>query len=79
VVRLVSQLPKDSLNSVRWFIDCGDKDFFTEGNALLHIELIRNDIDHEYRVRKGGHKWSYWRSGIENALIYISDSYRGNT
>jgi enterochelin esterase-like enzyme len=33
-------------------------------------------VPHEYRVRDGGHSWTYWRTGIIDALAFIGDSFR---
>ena len=64
------------LNKVRYWIDCGDDDFLAKGNALLHIALRSKLVAHEYRVRDGAHSWSYWRTGITDALAFIGDSFR---
>ena len=65
----------DALKGVRLYIDCGDDDFLYKGNALLHIALRELKIPHEYRVRDGGHTWSYWRSGLPDALKFIGVSF----
>ena len=64
------------LNKVRYWIDCGDDDFLAKGNALLHIALRSKLVAHEYRVRDGAHNWTYWRTGITDALAFIGDSFR---
>ncbi len=64
------------LNKVRYWIDCGDDDFLAKGNALLHIALRSKLVAHEYRVRDGAHSWTYWRTGITDALAFIGDSFR---
>ncbi|WP_153556310.1 alpha/beta hydrolase [Roseimaritima sediminicola] len=74
-VELARSLPKDDLASVRWYIDCGDDDFLYEGNALVHIEFRKRGIDHEYRVRDGGHRWSYWRSALPDVLHFVSEAF----
>jgi enterochelin esterase-like enzyme len=63
------------LKSVRIYIDCGDDDFLTIGNAMLHVALTKRQIPHEYRVRDGAHTWSYWRSGLVEALKFIGSSF----
>ena len=75
VLDLVKNLPNDQKKAVRWFIDCGDDDFLYEGNSLVHIEMRKNEIPHEYRVRNGGHSWSYWRESLPAVLSFISDSF----
>ena len=66
---------KKAYSSVRWYIDCGDDDFLYEGNSLIHIEMRRKEIPHEYRVRDGGHTWSYWRSALPTVLEFVSKSF----
>ncbi len=61
----------DKLEQLRYYIDCGDDDFLSKGNALLHIALRERGIPHEYRVRDGDHRWSYWRTGLPEGLKFI--------
>ncbi|WP_236980225.1 alpha/beta hydrolase [Membranihabitans maritimus] len=62
-------------NPVRFYIDCGDDDFLIKGNMALHAAMIDREIDHEFRVRDGGHSWSYWRSALPDVLAFISKSF----
>ncbi|WP_298389953.1 alpha/beta hydrolase family protein [Hydrotalea sp.] len=75
VLKIVENTPADSLKKVRYWIDCGDDDFLTRGNCLLHIALNDKKIPHEYRVRDGAHNWTYWRTGITDALQFIGNSF----
>ncbi|MGZ5438341.1 MAG: alpha/beta hydrolase [Candidatus Aminicenantales bacterium] len=72
---LVKSLPEDSLKKVRYYIDCGDDDFLIKGNCALHLLLIDRKIPHEFRVRDGGHTWTYWRTGIVDGLKFIGQSF----
>ena len=72
---LVEQLPDEQKRSVRWYIDCGDDDFLYEGNSLVHIEMRKREIPHEYRVRNGTHNWTYWREALPDVLSFISDTF----
>lgn len=74
-LELVKTKTSDELKKVRYWIDCGDDDFLTRGNALLHIALTDKQVPHEYRVRDGAHTWDYWRSGIAEALKFIGKSF----
>jgi enterochelin esterase-like enzyme len=65
----------DSLKQVRYWIDCGDDDRLSEGNCLLHIILLEKHVPHEFRVRDGAHNWTYWRTGIVDALAFIGVSF----
>ena len=75
VLYMVKNLPDDQKKAVRWFIDCGDDDFLYEGNSLVHIEMHKNEIPHEYRVRDGAHTWTYWRESLPNVLSFVSDAF----
>lgn len=73
---LARSMPENDLKKVRWYMDCGDDDFLSEANARLHIELLNRKIPHEYRVRDGAHTWTYWRTGLPDALKFIATSFR---
>ena len=60
---------------MRYYIDCGDDDFLIKGNCALHLALMDRKIPHEFRVRDGGHTWSYWRTGIVDGLKFIGQSF----
>ena len=75
VLELVKNMPDDQKKSVRWFIDIGDGDFLYEGNSLVHIEMRKKEIPHEYRVRDGAHNWTYWRTSLPVVLSFISDAF----
>ena len=75
VLDIVANKSADDLKKVRYWIDCGDDDFLTKGNCLLHIALTDKHVPHEFRVRDGAHNWTYWRTGITDALHFIGDSF----
>ena len=75
VLHIAATKSADELKKVRYWIDCGDDDFLTKGNCLLHIILTDKKIPHEFRVRDGAHSWSYWRNGITDALQFIGQSF----
>ena len=74
-LKIVETKTVDDLKKVRYWIDCGDDDFLTKGNSLLHILLTDKNVPHEYRVRNGEHNWDYWRTGIVDALQFIGKSF----
>lgn len=74
-LKIAADKPLAELRKVRYWIDCGDDDFLTKGNCLLHIALIEKGVPHEYRVRDGAHTWTYWRTGIIDALQFIGQSF----
>lgn len=71
---LLNTKTKEELERTLWYIDCGDDDFLSEGNALVHIALSKKDVAHEYRVRDGGHLWEYFRASIPEVLKFVSKS-----
>lgn len=75
VLELIENLPEENKNAVRWYIDCGDDDFLYEGNSLVHIAMRKKEIRHEYRVRQGGHTWTYWRESLPVVLSFVSDAF----
>jgi enterochelin esterase-like enzyme len=72
---LIEKKTLEELSSVRYWIDCGDDDFLTIGNAELHIALAKKNVPHEFRMKDGAHNWTYWRTGIIDALSFIGDSF----
>ena len=75
ILKIIESKTTDELKKVRYWIDCGDDDFLTRGNCLLHILLTDKQVPHEYRVRDGAHNWTYWRTGIIDALQFIGESF----
>jgi enterochelin esterase-like enzyme len=65
----------DQKKAVRWYIDCGDDDFLTEGNSLVHIAMRKKDIPHEFRMRDGAHNWTYWRASLPKVLEFVSQTF----
>ncbi|MCD7936558.1 MAG: esterase family protein [Tannerellaceae bacterium] len=63
------------IKQIRWYISCGDDDFLYEGNSRLHILFRKNGIPHEYRVKDGGHTWSYWRMELPLVMEFVSLSF----
>jgi enterochelin esterase-like enzyme len=63
------------LKKIRYWIDCGDDDFLINGNMALHKALKDKGIPHEFRIRDGAHNWTYWRTGIVDALKFLGESY----
>ena len=74
-LQLVNNMPEDQKKAIRWYIDCGDKDFLSEGNCMVHIAMLKKGIPHEFRVRDGAHTWTYWRDALPKVLEFISMSF----
>ncbi len=75
-LHLIHTVSAEKLKGIRFYIDCGDDDFLYKGNSLLHIGMRDLNITHEYRVRNGGHSWSYWRTGLYDGLKFIGEKFR---
>ncbi len=75
VLFMVENMPEDQKKAVRWYIDCGDDDFLTEGNCLVHNMMHTKNIPHEFRVRDGAHNWTYWRASLPEVLRFVSDAF----
>ncbi len=75
VVTLVNKLSDEQKKAVRWYIDCGDDDFLYEGNSLVHIAMRKREIPHEFRIRNGGHTWTYWREALPEVLEFVSQGF----
>jgi enterochelin esterase-like enzyme len=75
VLSLIDSIPDNQKKAVRWYIDCGDDDFLYEGNCLAHIEMRKNEIPHEFRIRDGAHSWTYWRTSLPVVLEFVSMSF----
>ncbi|SHJ53356.1 Enterochelin esterase [Tangfeifania diversioriginum] len=75
VLELLKNIPDEQKRAVRWYIDCGDDDFLFEGNSLVHIEMRKKEIPHEFRIRDGGHTWTYWRESLPQVLRFVSEAF----
>jgi len=74
-LRLIETKSIEELSSVKYWIDCGDDDYLSVGNANLHIAMTNKKVPHEFRVRDGAHNWTYWRTGIIEALSFIGNNF----
>ena len=75
VLELIKDMPDDQKKAVRWYIDCGDDDFLFEGNSRVHIAMRKKEIPHEFRIRDGGHNWTYWRESLPVVLSFVSKAF----
>ena len=63
------------LNTVRWFIDCGDDDFLLDLSVSLHQSMKKKGINSELRVRNGVHNWEYWHNALRLSLPFASRNF----
>ena len=75
IIKNASEEDLKKIKSIRWYISCGDDDFLYEGNSMMHILFRKNDIPHEYRVKDGGHTWTYWRMELPLVMEFVSKSF----
>lgn len=62
----------EKLKTVRWYADCGDLDFFYEGNTKFFLAMKEKGIPVSFRMRSGEHNWYYWISGLAPILHFLS-------
>ncbi|RNI33017.1 esterase family protein [Rufibacter immobilis] len=75
VLKIIETTPVDSLKKMKYYIDCGDDDFLIKGNMALHAALIDKKVPHEFRVRDGGHTWTYWRTALPEVLKFVGETF----
>lgn len=75
VLNILSNLDKKNLPHIRYYIDCGDKDGLLDGNFQVHQIMREKGLQHEFRVRNGGHSWTYWRSALPEVLKFSSQAF----
>ncbi len=70
----------DKYSGVNYFITCGDNEkTLLYGNDDLHVMMLQNGYDHEYRVGDGGHSESYWRPAMREVLPWFKFLMDGRT
>jgi len=47
-----------------------------EGNSLVLIAMRKKEITHEFRIRNGGHTWTYWREALPPVLKFVLGAFR---
>ena len=67
-VAACQQTKINDMNTVRWFIDCGDDDFTLEGNMDLIKTFRSRGVRYQFRVKDGNHNWEYWRPALVEAI-----------
>ncbi|MEM7573886.1 MAG: alpha/beta hydrolase family protein [Bacteroidota bacterium] len=76
VIDIVQEGDPERFENLGIYIDCGDDDFLVDGNFRLSQVLREQGIDHEFRMRDGGHTWSYWRSALPEVLKFVGQRFR---
>jgi enterochelin esterase-like enzyme len=65
----------ENIKKVRWYISYGDDDFLYKEISEMHILFNDNQIRHEYRVKDGGHTWTFWRMELPEVMEFVSKSF----
>jgi enterochelin esterase-like enzyme len=37
--------------------------------------MRKKEIPHEFRIRDGGHTWTYWRASLPEVLAFVSQGF----
>ena len=71
-----SEEVKNSLRSVRWFLDIGDDDFLLTQTFEYYTAMRMQGIPCELRVRNGVHNWEYWHTALRTSLPFASRNFQ---
>lgn len=66
------------LKTIKWYVDCGDDDYLYDGNIELYKAMRKRGIPLEYRMKDGGHTWSYWQGSLPAVLSFCSINFLRN-
>ncbi len=69
-VRNASAETLEKLRSVRWMLDCGDDDGIIFTNLDFFVEMKREKVPVELRIRNGKHNWVFWRESLPEILAF---------
>lgn len=75
IIHNASEKELDDIRKIRWYISCGDDDFLFKDNSEMHVLFRTKNIPHEYRVKDGGHTWTYWRMELPEVMEFVSKSF----
>ncbi|MBP3228237.1 MAG: esterase family protein [Bacteroidaceae bacterium] len=68
---------REQLRTVRWYVDCGDRDFLLATNKAFVAAMQRADIPLKVQYRPGQHSWKYWHTGLYICLPFVSEGWGG--
>ena len=60
----------EKLRTVRWMMDCGDDDRIISTNIDFYVEMKREKVPVELRIRDGKHNWVFWREALPLILAF---------
>lgn len=73
---IAESMSAETLNSVKWYIQCCDDDYHSLPNAELHILFFKKKVNHEFRVVDGEHGGPCVLCSLEEALDFMKTSLR---
>ncbi|MBP5258039.1 MAG: esterase family protein [Prevotella sp.] len=65
---------KGKLMKIKWYVDCGDKDFLLYRNKEFMAAMDKAGIPYQKKIRPGTHNWQFWSSALFTCLPFISNS-----
>ncbi len=60
----------EKLRTVRWMMDCGDDDRIISTNIDFYLEMKREKVPVELRIRDGKHNWAFWKEALPLILAF---------
>lgn len=65
------------LQNIRLQLIVGDKDRkqIVKANQRFHKLLVDNNIEHEYTIYSGGHKWQYWIPNFNKVINFLVNNH----
>lgn len=77
-INIIVKMPKERLEDVQFYIDCGDDDSLIGGNFALVKEMRERKMKLEFRMRDGAHLWKYWREALPVTMQFVGESFMSN-
>lgn len=58
--------------------DCGTEDPLLDASRRLHAELVHQRVVHLYQEFPGAHDWTYWKTHLEDTLLFFEQRLRAD-
>ncbi len=75
-VRNAPDSVRAKLRTIRWYVDCGDRDFLRKTNEAFVAAMKEANIPLTVKYRPGQHSWKYWHSGLYICLPFVSEDWK---
>jgi enterochelin esterase-like enzyme len=76
VLDLVKSTPVADLQKTKYYLDVGTNDPFFLGNTLLHLQLNKLGVAHQFQTRPGAHDYDFWAPGSEQLLRFVGLNFQ---